>query len=264
MEKIIFKKIRKRILELSAQGQSCHIGGNFSCVEILACLYGQVMKKALSGEECFEDKFILSKGHAELALYAVLEQFDLLDIEYDEFKKFGSKLQGHPDKRYIPQINYSSGVLGQGLSYGIGQAVVGKKEKFNVYVLLGDGELQEGQIYEAAIAALRYNLNNLYVIVDVNGYQLSGATFITGDTKRNVRIWRALGWNAYEIDGHSENQIINVLKIKSSDKPCVIFAKTIKGHGVSFMENNYKYHSKVLTKSEISEAIIEIGGIRDE
>ena len=258
MNKQIFKQIRRKILEFSGQGQSCHIGGNFSCVEILACLYGQIMQRSPLDDNLYNDKFILSKGHAELALYAVLEQYGLLEMKYGEFKRFGSQLQGHPDRRFIPQLDYSSGVLGQGLSYGVGQAVVGKKNNFNVYVLLGDGELQEGQNYEAAIAALRYNLSNLYVIVDCNGYQLSGETYITGDIKRNIDIWKAFGWAVYTIDGHSEEQIIHVLKKKQENTPCIVFAKTIKGYGVSFMENNYEYHSRVMSKGEISKAIIEI------
>ncbi|MFX0186833.1 MAG: transketolase [Candidatus Hodarchaeota archaeon] len=258
-------EIKKDILKMIYLAQSGHPGGSLSCVNILYVLYNKIMRINRS-DPLWKDRdiFILSKGHAAPALYAVLSNFGYINREeLFTLRKFGSNLQGHPVKNKNLGIEITTGSLGMGLSIGVGCALatkLDKNEEKYIYVLLGDGELNEGAVWEAAMAACHYKLDNLIAIIDRNGIQLDGSTEEIMALEPLAEKWRAFGWEVIEIDGSNINDMIQGFNKSKSiiKKPKVIISYLIKGADVSFMEHTRKYHGRALTKQEYDAAIKEI------
>lgn len=266
----IANDIRISILKMVYNAQSGHLGGNFSAVELLLTLYKKVLKhdKNWKNSKDFEnrDRFILSKGHASAALYCVLAEEGYFDKkELMTFRKFGSKLQGHPSSRYLDGIEVSTGSLGQGLSIACGIALglkLDKKDSF-VYAYLGDGEMQEGQVYEAMMNAGHNRLDNLIAIVDRNGYQIDGHTECVKAIGPIDKKFQSFGWQVLSVDGHNIERILEVYeKAKElaveNKKPVAIIADTVKGKGVSFMENTSAWHGKAPNKEQYEAALKEL------
>ncbi len=260
------KTIRRHVINMIYEAGSGHPGGSLSCVDILTALYFHTMRHNPSEPEWAErDRFVLSKGHAAPALYAVLAETGYFpEEELLTLRKMGSMLQGHPDIRVLG-IEVSSGSLGQGLSIACGIALAGKLDNmdYRVYTLLGDGECDEGQIWEAAILASHYKLDKLTVILDRNGLQIDGPTENIMCLEPLAGKWRAFGWHVLEIDGNEIAKIITALDEakRITGKPTVIIAHTFKGKGVSFMEWITAFHGKALSKEEVKIALDELGGI---
>lgn len=255
--------LRKHVIEMTAEAGSGHPGGSLSAADVIAVLYFYQMKHNPKKPEWSErDRFILSKGHAAPVLYAALAEsgyFPVRELKY--LRKTGSMLQGHPDRVKIPGVEISTGSLGQGLSAAVGMALVGKmdKKKWRVYCMIGDGECQEGQIWEAAMSAAHYKLDNLTVILDRNKLQIDGHTEEVMSIEPIDEKWKAFGWHVTRIDGHNIKQIIDALNAeRPKGKPYMIIADTTKGKGVSFMEGNVDFHGKAPTKEEASKALEEL------
>ena len=257
--------VRKNILEMavSAGAASAHLGGALSITEIISTLFAYQMridKKDPNWEE--RDRFILSKGHACLAYYAALCEVGYIKSEeLKTFEKDDTNLLGHPVINKNLGIEFSNGSLGMGLSLGIGVAISSKKKKknFNVYVVVGDGECNEGSIWEAAMAAPNFNLDNLYVIIDKNNFQQTGTNKEIMNVENLKDKWSSFGWHAVEIDGHSIEELLNFFnKSKKISQPKAIIAKTIKGKGFAFAENNNNWHHSILGKSLYEKAIKEL------
>jgi len=257
-----------RILTLKAvyNAQSGHIGGSFSSTEIITVLYFYKLKinpKDPLWED--RDRFILSKGHAAPMLYSALAKRGFFSEEelVNNLRKIGSRFQGHPDMRKTPGVEMTTGSLGQGLSVAIGIALGAKyidKKSFRVYTLLGDGELNEGQVWEAFMSASKYKLDNLVCICDRNRLQLDGCTEeIMPLEPLRLKI-EAFGWEVLEIDGHNIEAIIKALDYAETvkNKPTCIIAHTVKGKGVSFIENTHKWHGRAPNKEEYEEALKEL------
>lgn len=265
---IIAVRIRKHIIEMLYTAESGHPGGSLSATDILVALYfHQLHHNPKKPKDPNRDRFILSKGHAAPALYAVLAEQGYFPIsELKKLRKINCMLQGHPACCYTPGIEASTGSLGHGLSFAVGVALSAKldKKKFRVYTLLGDGETDEGQIWEAAAAASHYKLDNLIALVDRNFLQ------IDGNTEEVIRLesvrdrWASFGWHVEEVDGHNIKEILTVLETveKTKEKPTVIILNTIKGKGVSFMENNVDFHGVPPNKMEYELAIDELNAIQ--
>jgi len=241
-----------------------HIGGSFSVTDILVSLYFAILKTDPKNPGWPDrDRFIMSKGHGATALYSILAEKGFFPVEeLMTFAKLGSRLQVHPDKRKVPGVEASTGALGQGLSIGAGMALAAKLDgrDYRTYVILGDGEIQEGQVWEAAMFASHYRLGNLTAILDYNNVQLMGyVSEIMGISPVKEK-WIAFGWNVLEIDGHDHEQIINAVKEakKIKEKPTIIIASTLKGKGVAFMENKCEWHGKAPCKEEYDNAMKEI------
>ena len=252
------KKIRQRIIKSLYLAEGGHAGPSLSIVEILAYLYFD--RKILSPKKY--EKFVLSKGHAAPALYAVLNLAGKLsNKELNSLRKIDSKLQGHPDRKLIKDVHAGTGALGQGLSMAIGFAMSEKlkKTKKKSFCIIGDGEMQEGQIWEAAMYAGANKINNICAILDNNKMQNETYTRSTLDIYPIKEKWLAFNWNVHEINGHSYNQIKNAFSKfnKSKNKPTLIISNTIKGKGISFMENDPSWHSKKINKDNFERAIKE-------
>ncbi len=253
--------IRKNILNSINHADSGHLGPSYSCVEMIYV----ILKKYVNLKNKFRNKFILSKGHAAPAFYAVLDHLKLLKKnELNTLRKFKSRLQGHPDKKKLPYVDSGTGALGQGLSISIGYALSAnlKNRENYVFCILGDGELQEGQTWEAAMYIGVKKLKNVITLIDANKFQNE---YSVKDTLEEINIkkkWEAFGFNFFKINGHSLKDIdntINKCMNKKINKPCVIYCDTIKGKGVSIFENNNKYHSiKKLSTEEYEIAIREL------
>jgi len=264
-------RVKKDILKMIYLAQSGHPGGSLSCASIIYILYNHIMKidpKNPVWEE--RDIFILSKGHAAPALYAVLSRLGYIKNE-DLFtlRKFGSKLQGHPVKNKELGIEVSTGSLGMGLSIGVGCALAAKlenKNDKNIFVLLGDGELNEGAIWEAAMAASHYKLDNLTAIIDRNGIQIDGSTEEIMALEPLAEKWKSFGWEVIEIDGSNMNETIQGFKKAKTiiKKPKVIISYLIKGADVSFMEHTRKYHGCAPNEEEYKLAIKEFEAIENK
>lgn len=258
------KKFRRKIVEMITAAKSGHPGGSLSAVEIVTTLFYSVMRHDPANPKWPErDRFILSKGHAVPVLYCAMADCGYCDWDaLDTLRKLGSVYQGHPDVRFLPALEASTGSLGEGLSLGIGMAMAAKMDHsaWRTYVVLGDGEMQEGQIWEAAMYAGARHIDNVVAIVDCNRIQLDGFVADILDIEPLGDKWRAFGWNAIEVDGHG----IPALRTAFSDaaamggKPTVILAHTVKGKGVSFMENNPKYHGTAPTRDEMTQALAEL------
>ena len=267
----VSKEIRKKIFLICCQSGGGHIAPSFSCTEILVSLYFNKMnvnKYNLDDED--RDRFILSKGHAAIALYSVLNEMEIIsDEELNKFCQYGGVLGAHPESSLIPGIEYSSGSLGHGLSYGAGIALAGKMDNkdYNTYVLLSDGECQEGSVWEAVLFAVQHQLDNLIVVVDYNGLQSLGKTNEILTLDPFAEKWQSFGWNTIECDGHKINSIVDSLKFNelATKKPIVVIAHTIKGKGVSFMENQPLWHYRIPTNdTEVGIACDELGISEDE
>ncbi len=263
--KRIANHIRVEIIKMIGTAGSGHPGGSLSAVELLVGLYFRVLRHDPQNPAWPDrDRFILSKGHGCPVLYATYAEAGYIDpAVLSTLRKLGSPLQGHPDKRMLPILEASTGSLGQGLSIGIGMALAARMDKkaYHTFVMIGDGESQEGQIWEAAMFAGYHKLANLTAIVDYNKQQLDDFTAKIIDLEPLVEKWTSFGWNAVEIDGHDFNQVIPALEEARSAtrKPTVIIAHTVKGKGVSFMENNIKWHGVAPKPEEVAAALKELG-----
>lgn len=257
--------LRKLVIKTVYGAKSGHIGGSLSSAEILTALYFERMKldeKNAHWED--RDRFVLSKGHITPAYYSVLAMRGFFPIkELETFRKNGSKLQGHPDRNKVNGVDMSSGSLGQGISSAVGIALAGKLKKadYRVYALVGDGEIQEGQVWEAAMFASQRKLDNLCIIIDNNGIQSDGPIESINSPYPIDQKFLSFGFNVITIDGHDFEQIINAFDNAQSvkGKPTAIIAKTVKGKGVSFMENKASWHGKVPSSEEYELAMKELG-----
>ncbi len=256
--------IRKKIVKMLYLAGSGHTGGSLSIVEILVSLYFKVMKYDPRNPQWEErDRLILSKGHAAPALYAVLSEAGFFSEEdLWTLRKLGSHLQGHPDSKATPGVEISTGSLGQGLGIanGLALGLKLKKSSSRVYVILGDGEMQEGMVWEAAMASGHYRLDNLCAILDNNNLQIDGKVSDIMSIYPIEDKLRAFGWNVLTIDGHDFESILSALKIaeKTKGKPTFIVAKTVKGKGVSIFENKVKYHGVAPNEEEYRIAMEEL------
>lgn len=257
-------KTRRKILDIIYKVKSGHIGGSFSAVEILVSLYYHHMNINADNPTWEErDRFILSKGHAAPLVYVILADLGYFsEEELNTFRQVDSILQGHPDMKKTPGIEMTSGSLGQGLSIGIGLSLSAKSSNnaFYTYVLMGDGELNEGQIWEAVMFANKEKLNKLIGIVDYNGVQLDGSCNDIMPLNSIKEKFKAFGWRVLEINGHNFKEILNALDHANqiTENPVVIIADTIKGKGVSFMENDHKWHGQSPSQLQYQEAIKEL------
>ena len=261
---VVAKRIRRHIISMIGKAGSGHPGGSLSAVEIVTALYCKVMRHKPSDPGWSDrDRFILSKGHAAPVLYATLAECDYFPVdELATLRQMDSRLQGHTDRTLTPGVEMSAGALGQGLSFAIGVALAGRlnAQDYRVYVLLGDGECDEGQIWEAAMAAAHYKVDNLVAIVDNNGLQIDGWNRDVMSLDPFNKKWQAFGWHVIEVDGHSFTQLIDAFDQAKRVKgqPVVIIAHTIKGKGVSFMENNVDFHGKAPNAEEVKIALKEL------
>jgi len=258
------RQLRRHVITMIATAGSGHPGGSLSAADIITTLYFKIMRHDPQNPQWPDrDRFILSKGHAAPVLYAALAECGYFPLdELSTLRKLDSRLQGHTDRILTPGVEMSSGSLGQGLSFGIGIALAGKLDArdYQVYVLLGDGECDEGQIWEAAMAAAHYKIDNLTAIVDCNQIQLAGRTCDIMNLEPLADKWRSFNWHVLDINGHDVNQISQAAKKARGIKqrPTVIIAHTVKGKGVSFMENNVDFHGKAPTPEETERALKEL------
>lgn len=261
------RHIRREIIKMLTKAGSGHPGGSLSSTDLITALYASVLRhdpKNPAWED--RDRVVFSKGHVAPLWYAVLGEFGYFDRKHlDTLRKFGSILQGHPDMTSTPGVDMTSGSLGQGLSVAVGMALAGKLDKkgYRVYTLVGDGEIQEGQVWEAAMAAGHYKLDNLCVMLDNNGLQIDGKIQDVMNPMPIAEKWRAFGWHTIEIDGHDFEQILHAFSQakETVGRPSVIVARTVKGKGVSFMEHNLDFHGKAPTADEGKRALAELGEI---
>jgi transketolase len=261
----IAKRIRRHIVEMTGAAKSGHPGGSLSAVELLVALYfGGILKHDPRNPQWPErDRFLLSKGHACPVLYAVMAEAGYTPVDQlKSLRKLGSIYQGHPDRRFIPALEASTGSLGQGLSLAIGMGLAARldRRQSRVYVVLGDGEIQEGQIWEAAMFAAYHKVDNTVAIVDYNKIQLDGFVKDIMEVEPLAAKWRGFGWNAIEIDGHSFPAVFAAFEeaARTRGRPTAIIAHTVKGKGVSFMENNPKFHGVAPTADEVARALQEL------
>ena len=256
--------LRRNVVISIGVGIAGHLGGSCSSADIVAALYFYKMKHDPKNPKMEDrDRFLLSKGHVAILQYAALAQCGYFPVEdLKHTKEIGSYLQGHPDVTKTPGIEAGTGSLGQGLSIGLGMALGQKAKgiKRHTYVLCGDGELAEGQNWEAIMAAGIYHADNLVAIVDQNGLQATGAVRDRFDTNPLPEKWRAFGWNVIEIDGHDMEQILTALDGADEVKgrPTVIIAHTVKGKGISFAENVVSFHNGILSQQQYDQALEEL------
>lgn len=266
----ITNSIKYEIINMIYLAKSGHPGGSLSAASIISVLYFHVMRiDPKSPQWDDRDRFILSKGHACPVLYAALALRGFFPREdLSTLRQLNSSLQGHPDMRKTRGVDMTTGSLGQGLSVGIGMALGAKLDNkdYRVYVMLGDGELDEGQVWEAAMFAAKYKLNNILVIIDCNKLQIDGTTEKVMPLEPLVDKWKAFRWNVVEVNGHNVDEILTAMKKfkLTRNMPTVIIAHTVKGKGVSFMENNPDWHGRVLNKQEYEQAIKEISGEKEK
>ena len=256
-------KVRIGIIRGVHAAKSGHPGGSLSIADILTYLYFKEMNiDPKNPKDPARDRFVLSKGHAAPALYATLAERGFFSPdELLSLRHIGSILQGHPDMKHIPGVDMSTGSLGQGISAAVGMALSAKHfgDGFRVYAALGDGELEEGQVWEAAMFAANKKLSNLIAFIDLNGLQIDGSIDEVNSARPVDKKFEAFGWETIEIDGHDFEQIEAALvKAKKSDKPVAIIAKTVKGKGVSFMENAVGWHGKAPDDGQYEQAIAEL------
>ncbi len=256
--------VRKHVIEMLYRAKSGHPGGSLSAVDMIVALYFTHMNHdPKNPDDPDRDRFILSKGHAVPALYAVLAESGYFSVdELKNLREINSMLQGHPVCSYVPGIEASTGSLGHGLSFANGVALAGKldKNEYNVYVMLGDGETDEGQVWEAAAAASHYKLDNLTAFIDRNFLQIDGNTEEVMRLESARDRWSSFGWHVTEIDGHNMKQILDALNETDNHKrhPSVIILNTVKGKGVSFMENNVDFHGVPPNEMEYNMAMEEL------
>jgi transketolase len=257
-------QLRADVVEMIGVGKAGHLGGSLSLAEIVAVLYFHKMRfdpKNVTNPD--RDRFLLSKGHAVLIQYAALIEHGVIPrSEIKQVKTLAGQLQGHPDMAKTPGMEAVTGSLGQGLSIGVGMALGLRLDQrpSRVYVIMGDGELSEGQLWEAAMAAHRFHVDNLIGIVDRNRVQATGPTKEIFDIPDIERKWESFGWRALDVDGHDLRQVIDALEKArtAKGKPTVIIAHTIKGKGVSFMENTASWHGRAPNREEAERALAEL------
>lgn len=261
---VIAKELRKNIVEMIYRAKSGHPGGSLSIADILSVLYWKEMNiEPINPKSENRDRLVLSKGHAAPALYAALIEKGYVSKDLiPTLRKWHSPLQGHPDMKKLNGVEMSTGSLGQGLSVGNGMALSSKifKNDYRVYVILGDGELQEGQVWEAAMTAAHYKLDNLVAIIDYNNLQIDGKVSDVMGVLPITDKFKSFNWNVIEIDGHSYEEIIEALNEARNlkGKPTAIIANTIKGKGISFMENNGAFHGAAPNDEQYKQAMEEL------
>lgn len=258
------RRLRRHVVSMTATAGSGHPGGSLSAADIITALYFKVMRHDPKNPQwAHRDRFILSKGHAAPVLYAALAESGYLPVpELSTLRRLDSRLQGHTDRNLTPGVEMSAGSLGMGLSFSIGVALAARLDGHNyrTYVLLSDGECEEGQTWEAALSAAHFKLDNLTAIVDCNKIQLSGWTRDIMNLEPLNQKWQAFGWHTIDIDGHDYSQILAAFDEARTREstPTAIIAHTIKGKGVSFMENNVQFHGKAPTPEEAEQALKEL------
>lgn len=266
----IGKQIRTKVLDMVYKAQSGHLGGSFSATDLITALYFNVMNVDPGDPDAPDrDRLVPSKGHCAPAIYVALAMRGFIDpVSLYDLRQAGCALQGHPCMKSVEGIDISTGSLGHGLSIGVGMALGSRLTgiDFHVHVLLGDGELNEGQNWEAAMSAAKHSLSNLTAIVDRNRVQLDGFTEEIMPLEPLVDKWRAFNWHAMEIDGHDPADILRgfAWAKNNHDMPSVLIANTVKGKGVSFMENSHQWHGKPPNREEYEAARKELGGNTDE
>ncbi len=257
------KQIRRLIIQMLAKAGSGHPGGSLSSTDLITALFFMILRHNPKEPNWPDrDRFHMSKGHCCPLWYAVLAESDYFPIEkLWSLRQLGSILQGHPDRR-TPGVTVASGSLGQGLSVALGMSLAAKVDKkdYRVYCLLGDGEIQEGNIWEAAMASSHYKCDNLCAMLDYNGYQIEGKTKDIMNLEPMSAKWQAFGWHTIEIDGHNMKEILSAYDEANTvkGKPTIIIAHTIKGKGVSFMENVLDFHGRAPTNEEAERALKEL------
>jgi transketolase len=257
-------KIRRHIITMLGEAGSGHPGGSLSAADIVTCLYFNVLRHNPAYPDWPDrDRFILSKGHAAPVLYSALAERGYFPVEeLSTLRKLGSSLQGHCEKGTTIGVDMTAGSLGQGLSFSIGAACAARLDKkdYRIYTMLGDGECDEGQVWEAAMAAAHFKVDNLTAILDNNGLQIDGWNKDVMNLEPIHDKWKAFGWNVIEINGHDIPQILKAFKEAQSvkGKPSIILAHTIKGKGVSFMENQAGFHGKAPTAEQVEKALKEL------
>lgn len=257
-------QIRRDIITMLGEAGSGHSGGSLSAADIVACLYFWEMRiDPQQPRQQDRDRFVLSKGHAAPVLYAALAEKGFFPREeLKRLRKLGSPLQGHPDMRKLPGVEASSGSLGQGISWAVGMALAGKIDHrdYRVYALLGDGEIEEGLVWEATMAAHHYKLDNLTAILDHNGLQIDGPICKVMSPEPVADKFKAFGWEVLVVDGHDIRQIMEALNRARSvkERPTVIVANTIKGKGCSFMENKVEWHGTAPNRDQTVQALAEL------
>lgn len=257
--------LRRNIVKMIKIGEGGHLGGSFSCIEIITALYFSVLRCNPQDPQWEDrDRFILSAGHKCLTLYSVLAEKGYFDKKLlNTYGSLDSRLPGHPDRHKLPGVEANTGSLGHGLAIGGGMALAGKldQKSYKVYVLMGDGEIAEGSVWEATEIANHYKLDNLIAIIDRNKLQIHGNTKDVLNTEPLLEKWNSFGWQTLEVNGHDFVEILKgfeSIPIKKNHPTCII-ANTIKGKGLSFTENNYKYHYWKPTDEEMKKAFIELG-----
>jgi transketolase len=262
--KLMAKKLRRHVITMIATAGSGHPGGSLSAADIVTALYFKVLRHNPQNPEWQDrDRFVLSKGHAAPILYAALAESGYFPVgELATLRKIDSRLQGHTDRNFTPGVEMSAGSLGMGLSFAIGVALAARLDSkdYRTYVLLSDGECEEGQTWEAALSAAHFKLDNLTAIVDCNQIQLSGWTRDIMNLEPFTQKWQAFGWHTIDADGHDLAKIPSAFQEaeKTKGKPTAIIARTVKGKGVSFMENNVAFHGKSPTPEEAERALKEL------
>ena len=264
---------RRDIVRSVGRAKAGHLGGPLSAVDVLTVLYGGILRVRPDEPDWPErDRFVLSKGHASIGLYAVLAEAGYFPVdELATFDQLGTRLQGHPDMTRLPGLDMSTGSLGLGISAAVGMALAARRQgrEFRVVAMLGDGECQEGQVWEAATFAARWGLDNLVAIVDVNGLQQYGWVDPVDGTRRRPwatddleRIWSAFGWRTLRMDGHDLRAIAaglwTAIRDAEAGRPTIVLAETVKGRGVSFMEGRYEWHARVPSEDEADRALAEL------
>jgi len=260
----IARRLRRHALSMIFRANSGHPGGSLSAAEIVTALYFRVLRHDPQNPGWPDrDRFIISKGHGVPIVYAAMAECGYFPVdELQTLRAIDTRVQGHPSVKDLPGIEASTGSLGQGLSIGIGMALAGRLDgkDYRVYVLLGDGETEEGQVWEAAMAAGHFKLANLTAILDYNKFQLDGALSEIVDPAPEADKWRAFGWNVIEVDGHDMEAVLTAFAdARGFDSgPTIIIAHTVKGKGVSFMENNNEFHGKAPTEEQYRQAMSEL------
>lgn len=261
------RRLRREVIRMVGTAGSGHPGGALSAADMVACLYFWEMRYDPQRPDWPErDRFVLSKGHAAPLLYAVLAESGFFPQEMlGTLRRLGSPLQGHPDMRKLPGVEASTGSLGQGIGWAVGMALAARLDRRDsrVYVLLGDGELEEGMVWEAVMAASHYRLGNLVALIDNNGLQIDGPLHEVMSVEPIGDKFRAFGWETCEIDGHDIGAILRTLNEarQVKDRPFAIVARTIKGKGCSFMEGQVDWHGKAPTQEELERALLEFDSV---
>ncbi len=257
--------LRRHIMDMAFKaGQVTHPAPSLSCCDLVTALYFRVMRLGdRTNPEADRDRFVLSKGHAAPVIYAALAELDYFPKDWlPTLRRVGSKLQGHPCMKKTPGVDMTAGSLGNGLSAGVGMALYAKirQWKSQIYVVLGDGEIQEGLVWEAAMSAPNQGLDNLIAIIDYNHLQSCGSTDAICQLEPLVDKWRSFGWQTFEINGHDMAEIVSRLEMAAQYKgrPVAIIAHTVKGKGVSYMENDNAWHQKTPTKEQYEQAMREL------